>query len=155
LTFFNHSCYNYKRLNHKEDFHNEKLFQILTVSNLGKTELQVIDIQISDNQVTVALDSFNVTFGMSQEVNVTFAPTSIGPLSAMLTIHSNDPGNGTVEIPVTTVEVRGRLGKKLSFGQKLSFLCNPVQKLTLFLLFLLIKLFFPFPFTSFEGQGQA
>ena len=75
--------------------------RILTVTNRGAVDLEVADIYCYDNRVTASPNSFTLALFESQEVRVRFSPTDVSALSATLTIESNDPDEGTLEIPVT------------------------------------------------------
>jgi len=73
----------------------------LTVINTGEQALHVTDIAIDNNYITVMPYSFSLAMGQEQEVRVRYAPRAETPLSATLTIESNDPDEGLVEVVVT------------------------------------------------------
>jgi hypothetical protein len=76
--------------------------ETLFVSNNGTDSLFVSDISTDDAHFTVDITSFAINYGESQPVVVTFTPTATGPMTAMLTIVSNDSDE-----PVVTVTLQG------------------------------------------------
>jgi hypothetical protein len=70
----------------------------LTVRNTGTDVLTVTDVSSDDPVFSPSPTSFDLAPGGAQPVSVVHTPTSVGPISAMLTITSNDPNDGTVEI---------------------------------------------------------
>ena len=75
--------------------------RILTVTNQGQEDLHVTDISCDDSSVTASPSSFTLALWERQEVVVRFGPSIEAALDATLTITSNDPDEGTVEISVT------------------------------------------------------
>ena len=74
----------------------------ITISNQGTEQLVVSGVSSSHADYTVDVSSFSLAPETSQDVTVTFAPTSVGLVSGTLSIVSNDPDESTVE-----VELRG------------------------------------------------
>jgi hypothetical protein len=70
----------------------------ITVSNPGTDVLDVTGIVSNHGDFTVDLSSLVLAPGESQDVIVTFAPTTAAPIAATLTVTSNDPDEGTIEI---------------------------------------------------------
>ena len=70
----------------------------LIVSNQGTDVLTVNDIFTDNSDCTVDISSFSLNIGESQEVVVTFAPTTPSIISATLTIESDDPDELTVTV---------------------------------------------------------
>jgi subtilisin family serine protease len=70
----------------------------IVISNDGTDMLDVSSISSSHGDYTVNVSSFNLAPNASQDVVVTFAPTTAAPIPATLTVSSNDPDEGTVEI---------------------------------------------------------
>ena len=80
----------------------------LTVANAGDASLSVDNISSSNAQFEISPTSFIVAMGGSQNVTVTFAPTSAGShQSAALTITSNDPDEQTVMVSLSGVGMYG------------------------------------------------
>jgi hypothetical protein len=87
----------------------------LEIYNLGLEELIITDIVATLPAVfSVDTTSFSILPGESFAVGLTFAPDGIGPLSGLLEISSNDPGQGILaifmsgvgDLPVAAEEVR-------------------------------------------------
>ncbi len=72
----------------------------MTIENNGSASLSVTNITSSDAQFTANPTNFTVAAGGSQDVAVTFTPTSAGTKYATLTISSNDPDASTVKLTV-------------------------------------------------------
>ncbi|MSS73107.1 MAG: choice-of-anchor D domain-containing protein [Candidatus Latescibacteria bacterium] len=72
----------------------------MTVQNRGSSTLTVSNITSSDGQFTVSPTSLSVAAGASQNVAVTFRPTSSGTKYATLAILSNDSDAGTIKLIV-------------------------------------------------------
>ncbi|MCK5328056.1 MAG: choice-of-anchor D domain-containing protein, partial [Candidatus Latescibacteria bacterium] len=70
----------------------------LVVSNTGESALSVSSISSGDAQFTASPTSFTVAAGESEDVTVTFAPTSSGNQIATFTITSNDPDEGSLQV---------------------------------------------------------
>jgi hypothetical protein len=98
---------------------------VLSISNSGQATLSVTDIFSSDAQFSATPTTFTVAPVNSQDVTVTFAPSSVGPKSAILSVTSNDPDEGTLTVslsgngvsppPVPTPDISLTSGS-LSFG---------------------------------------
>ncbi len=70
----------------------------LVVSNQGTDVLTVSNIFTDNSDCTVDVTSFALAIGESQDVVVTFAPTTPGIISATLTIESDDPNEPSVTV---------------------------------------------------------
>ncbi|UCH85171.1 MAG: choice-of-anchor D domain-containing protein, partial [Candidatus Latescibacterota bacterium] len=70
----------------------------LVVENPGTDVLMVSDLATDDAEFEVAPTSFDLPPGGAELVVVTFTPTVAGPAAATLSITSNDPNNGIVEV---------------------------------------------------------
>lgn len=79
--------------------------ETLLVSNVGTDLLVVSDIHSDQAEYTVDASAFDLGPGESQPVVVTFSPTTIGAIDAVLTIESNDMDEGVVPVPLTGVGV--------------------------------------------------
>ncbi|MEM9933041.1 MAG: choice-of-anchor D domain-containing protein [Bacteroidota bacterium] len=78
----------------------------LTISNIGGESLDVSELTFSGDGMSafsiLAGDApFTVAPGSFQEVDILFTPTSPGNYSPTLTITSNDPDEGSLEVSVT------------------------------------------------------
>ena len=80
----------------------ESLSDTLTVYNLGSQTLTVSGVSTSDSAFTVSPDTATVGPGLVAHLIVTFRPDAPGPLSATLSILSNDPA-----LPALPVKVLG------------------------------------------------
>jgi len=74
----------------------------IIISNEGTDTLVVSDISSDNEDYTINTTTFVLVPKEYQEVLVTFAPSSMGPNTGMLTVESNDPDN-----PNLTVYMRG------------------------------------------------
>ena len=72
----------------------------MTIENKGNGDLSVTNITSSDGQFTISPTSFSVAAGGSQNVIVTFTPTSAGTKYSTLTIRSNDPDDDPINLIV-------------------------------------------------------
>ncbi|UCG52209.1 MAG: choice-of-anchor D domain-containing protein [Candidatus Latescibacterota bacterium] len=70
----------------------------IIVSNRGTIMLTVSDISTNHSDYTVDVTSFSLGAGGEQPVMVSFAPTSVAVIPAVLTITSDDPDEPTVEV---------------------------------------------------------
>lgn len=80
--------------------------QAFQVINNGGADLDVSGTTISgpdaaDFTITSGAAPFTLGIGESTNVIVTFTSSSLGPKSAVLTIVSNDPDQGSIDIPLT------------------------------------------------------
>ena len=82
-------------------FVDETSTEILTISNEGQGTLSVLNITSSNTAFTVNNTNFNLMPGMEADVEVTFAPTEVMLYEGVLTIESNDPLNGTIEVELS------------------------------------------------------
>jgi subtilisin family serine protease/glutamine cyclotransferase len=72
----------------------------LVISNQGTDLLKIFDIYSDNSDYTVDTTNFNLSPGDSQEVLITFAPTTEGEISGTLTIESNDSTGPVVTVPL-------------------------------------------------------
>jgi len=70
----------------------------LIVSNAGTDILNVSDISSDNADYSVDITSFSLNPNESQEVVVSFAPSSEGEIAAVLAIESDDPDESTVNV---------------------------------------------------------
>jgi len=73
------------------------------IINSGDLTLDVSDIQTGNNAYTTNFSDGNanqVPGGERREVIVTFTPQDVGEVNTTLTINSNDPDNGSVDLPL-------------------------------------------------------
>jgi subtilisin family serine protease len=73
----------------------------LTVENVGTDTLEVFDMLITNAAFTVDTSNFIVPPSGVQEVQVTFAPSTVGSYAGLLQIVSNDPVNDTLNVAVS------------------------------------------------------
>jgi len=76
--------------------------RLLTIKNRGAGGLSVSNITSSDGQFTISPTSFAIASSGSQNVTITFNPTSAGTQYSTLTISSNDP-----DIPSAKLIING------------------------------------------------
>ena len=89
-------------LNYGQMFIGASLTKNLVVYNSGYELLTVSNISSSNQLYTINIASFTLHPGEAQEVEVTFAPTTVGNMPGILTINSNDPYE-----PTLTIELLG------------------------------------------------
>jgi Tol biopolymer transport system component len=75
----------------------------ITIENGGSSDLSVTNITSSDGQFTLSPTNFSVISGASQDVTITFTPTSTGTKYSTLTISSDDPDAGTLNFIVNGI----------------------------------------------------
>jgi len=73
----------------------------LTITNLGEDLLTVFDIYSDNEDFIVDTTEFELSTGQSQQVYVTFSPTSEGEITGDLLILSNDPDESTYLVNLT------------------------------------------------------
>jgi hypothetical protein len=74
---------------------------VVSVSNVGSDLLTVMSVAADHSDYSVDPVSFVVAAGDTREVVVTFAPTTPGPVSADLSIESDDPDEPIVVVSLT------------------------------------------------------
>jgi hypothetical protein len=79
-----------------------KIWQMV-VQNIGTGDLLVTNIATNSADFQVSLTNFTVSPGANQMVDVTFAPTTAGPIVGQLAISSSDPDEPTVRVNVNGV----------------------------------------------------
>ncbi len=72
-----------------------------TVSNEGGADLTVESIEVDNDAYMVDGDGFTLGSGESAEITVTFEPEDAGQFDATLTIASDDPDEGVVEVALS------------------------------------------------------
>ncbi len=79
----------------------------ILIQNIGGVELVVNSIESTDPAYSASVSQmgipFNVSTGSSQDVEITFQPTTNGVVSATLTINTNDPINPNHTIQLTGI----------------------------------------------------
>ncbi len=81
--------------------------QLITISNIGTADLTIDNITFqagSSSDITISsLPTLPLTLaaGGSEQVEVSYTPSSLGLVSANLAIWSNDPDEGVVGVPLT------------------------------------------------------
>jgi MYXO-CTERM domain-containing protein len=93
--------------------------QFVTVRNTGTTgTLRVANLVFSGSQAFTLSPNlpFDLAPGATRALTVTFAPTSVGPASASLTLQSNDPTNATASVSLSGTGVSGALQLSLPAG---------------------------------------
>lgn len=78
--------------------------QAFVLSNLAISRLSISSVQItgsSDFSITSGGGAFHLFENETRNIVVKFAPVSVGALSGTLVIHSNDPDEGTLNIPLS------------------------------------------------------
>ena len=73
----------------------------LAITNLGSSELFVINIERDNPVFTCDPTSISASPGDTVWINVYFIPMEVGPQAGTLTVTSNDPDDGLLEIPVS------------------------------------------------------
>ncbi len=84
-----------------EVFINGSSSKTITVANPGTDLLNVTSIATDHGDYSVDVASATLNPGESQDVVVTFAPTATGPTNATLTITSDDPDEGVIQIALS------------------------------------------------------
>ena len=72
----------------------------LLVSNLGTDVLLVSSVEVVNPVFTAPGTGFSLAVGESRMLHVGFAPTGAGPFAGSLVLHSNDPGEAALAIPL-------------------------------------------------------
>lgn len=92
----------------------------MTIENKGNAILRVSDITCADGQFTASPTSFSVFPGSSQQVAVTFVPTSPGTKYTPLTITSNDLDAETIKLMVngTGIAPDAQITSQIAFSSK-------------------------------------
>jgi hypothetical protein len=73
----------------------------LSIKNVGSADLVVTDIVSDDPLITAAPNAFTLEPVDSTAVTVTLTPAGVGPLSATLTVASNDTAGANIDIALT------------------------------------------------------
>ncbi|HHE38190.1 MAG TPA: choice-of-anchor D domain-containing protein, partial [Candidatus Cloacimonetes bacterium] len=79
----------------------ESSLDSLTITNLGEDPLTVFEIYSDNEDYTVDITEFELVTGQTQQVYVTFSPTSEGEITGDLFILSNDPDESTFIVNLT------------------------------------------------------
>jgi hypothetical protein len=82
---------------------NESTQLILTISAVGLTDLTITDVTIRGDQafVTAFEDEVFIELNNSYELQVHYNPCNDGVITGAIIVHSDDPENGELEIPLT------------------------------------------------------
>ncbi len=88
-------------INYGTQYIGESSLDSLTITNLGEDPLTVFDIYSDNDDFTVDITEFELATGQTQQVYVTFSPTSEGEIIGDLFILSNDPDESTFIINLT------------------------------------------------------
>ena len=83
-----------------EVFVNYQTSKRILIENTGTDLLQISSITVDSAAFSVSPSSLNINFGEIDTVIVTLLPLSVGSYSGMLTIVTNDPDQGTIDIPL-------------------------------------------------------
>lgn len=75
--------------------------QTITITNGGPGTLNVSDIQSSLSGLTFSGKQFSIPAGGSREITITFRPQAEGAFSGTLTVLSNDPDKGSLQIALS------------------------------------------------------
>jgi hypothetical protein len=70
----------------------------LIVENEGSDSLTIFDISSDNSDYTVDINNFTLNPGETQEIMVTFVPSSVGKITGNLTITSDDPDEATLNV---------------------------------------------------------
>ena len=82
----------------------------VTVSNTGTAVLHIINVTISDSQFAITsgdISGTDLAPGASSLVTIVFTPSAEGPQSGTMTITSNDPDEGTVNVSLSGIGEEG------------------------------------------------
>lgn len=71
------------------------------IQNTGDQDLNISSITSNNTDFTVSTDNLIVHAGNTEEITVTFTPSTSGALAAVLTFVSDDPVNGSVTADIT------------------------------------------------------
>ncbi|MCI0514030.1 choice-of-anchor D domain-containing protein [candidate division KSB1 bacterium] len=75
--------------------------QLLTIQNLGESQLRVRNIVTDNPLFAVDVNKVNVEPLSSVQLELTFAPLQVGNFQGKLTLESNDPQRATAEVNLT------------------------------------------------------
>lgn len=81
-------------------FQGQPNHQTLTVNNLGTDTLFVTDVTPSVGELNPSPRVFSVSPHASQNVDVIWTPSALGPFNGMLTVVSNDSSHPSIDVPV-------------------------------------------------------
>lgn len=73
----------------------------LTISNVGGSPLSITAIASTSPRYTFTPATLTIPAGGSGTLNVTFAPTAVGPVNATLSANTNDPLTPTISVALT------------------------------------------------------
>ena len=74
--------------------------QALTVANQGTADLQITAISVQHPALSVVPQSLQVPLGESRPLTLTYAPTTVGALSATLALSSNSTVSPVLQVPI-------------------------------------------------------
>ncbi len=81
-----------------EIFVSSTIYDTLTVTNLGTDPLYVSETTFDNDDFSVNIPEFSLEENETQEIIITFTQTEIGQINAIMTLFSNDPDEGELEI---------------------------------------------------------
>ena len=79
----------------------EEITDTLSIYNLGNDILQVSNIETTLPEFSISMTNFSVEPNSSEELYITFSPTSAGSYEDILTIFCNDPENPEIEVALS------------------------------------------------------
>jgi hypothetical protein len=107
---------------------------IITISNINGQTLEIYSVSLSgsgDFAISMEPDPIVVS-GMSTAVEITFAPSAVGYVSAILDIESNDQANPIVSVSLSGVGVAAEPPPSPSIDDILAFFDASVEDGTLY-----------------------
>ena len=78
----------------------EIITDTLVITNIGTDVLTISNISSDNDDFEINITNFNLNPDESQDVLVSFSPSSIGEIEGSLTVFSNDPDEPTVTVPL-------------------------------------------------------
>jgi len=81
--------------------------QVLEIHDIGNGSLEVQQVVLADGTGRFAVEEFSGTIAPDEHVSlvVSFDPDDYGPAEDLIQIHSDDPDEPLVEVPVTVIDV--------------------------------------------------
>ena len=80
-------------------------FREIFIANTGTDILRISSIAVDNEAFSLSHSSLNINYGEVEKVEVVFHPNLLETYTATLTIISDDPDQGTIEIPLTGIGV--------------------------------------------------
>jgi hypothetical protein len=88
-----------------ESFVNYKASREILIENKGTDLLEISSIKVDSADFSVSMSSVDIVYGEEDILIVSFLPTAVRSYNGMLSIVSNDPDQGTIEIPLLGVSI--------------------------------------------------